>query len=412
MDQNLTDMRKRVLFVLGGLAMGGVETYIARLAKELSAKKCEVDILLLSSKFDPQLMAEVSTSANVIIFERFGYFSASSWLNAFMPFKSQLKEYDVVHVVDLLTLGFVYLNQTAIRFKALSIGIYHSLELVWWEEKNVYFRRKLLELYRRNVSLTLFPSESVAQMASDLTRVPISNMSILPLGIDLGKYTWCTPSIRSRRIVSVGRLVDFKTYNRHVISQLGVFRKFGDFEYYIYGDGPEKKHLQEIAAEHGVLEYVHFMGQIDYEALPQVLNEAFCFIGSGTALIEASAAGVPSIVGIESINTPSTCGFFSEIIGYSYNEAFATTRRVAISEDFERLAGLNEEQYALLSSQHRVKAREFDLIHTSSVFLELSNKIPDFSVSINRWRAIVSFCFAVLRFGPRALKERFNLRSA
>lgn len=402
-------MRKRVLFVLGGLGMGGVETYIIRLARELNSKNCEIDILLLSNKYNPQLLTEVRQYANVVIFEKFGFLGASSWLNAFIPFKSKIKEYDIVHVVDLLTLGFVSLNQDVIKFKALSIGIYHSLELVWWRDKKVYFRQKLLELYGQNVSLTLFPSESVAQIASDETGVSLNDLSILPLGIDLSRYTWCIPLVSSKRIVSVGRLADFKSYNRHVISQLGIIRQHGNFEYYIYGDGPEKNRLKDIAAEYGVLEYVHFMGQVDYSDLPRVLNEAFCFVGSGTSLIEASSAGLPSIVGIESIQTPSTCGLFSEISGYSYNEMSATTKRVGIAEVFEGLVGLTEQQYVQLSMMHRLKAKEFDLHQTSTDFLDLSFKTPNFNVSINRWVAVASFFFAILRFGPRALKGRFNL---
>lgn len=403
-------MSKSVLFVLGGFIIGGVETYVTRLSKELSLKGCEVSIIILSDKFNPKLIDEISNYAKVEFFENFSFLGASSWLNAYMPFKGQPKRYDVVHVVDHLTLGFVYLNQDVIKFNSLSIGIYHSLELDWWEDKKVYFRRKLLELYRRNISLTLFPNENTAQMASNQTGVPIGDLNILPLGIELSKYSWCNPSISSKRIVSVGRLADFKVYNRHVITELNNFRKFGNFEYYIYGVGAELANLQKLAIEHDVQEYVHFMGQIDYKELPNVLNEAFCFIGSGTVLIEASSAGIPSIVGIESIKTPNTCGFFSEIIGYSYNEMTATNNRIAITSVFESLVALNEEQYLRLSEQHRDKAKEFDLRLTASKFLDLSSGKPDFNISINRWASIGSFLFAILRFGSRSFKGRHNVK--
>lgn len=403
-------MSKSILFVLGGFIIGGVETYVTRLSKELSLKGCEVSIIILSDKFNPKLIDEISNYAKVEFFENFSFLGASSWLNAYMPFKGQPKRYDIVHVVDHLTLGFVYLNQDVIKFNALSIGIYHSLELDWWEDKKVYFRRKLLELYRKNIPLTLFPNESTAQMGSNQTGVPIGDLKILPLGIELSKYSWCNPSISSKRIVSVGRLADFKVYNRHVITKLNNFRKFGNFEYYIYGVGAELANLRKLAIEHDVQEYVHFMGQIDYKELPSVLNEAFCFIGSGTVLIEASSAGIPSIVGIESIKTPNTCGFFSEIIGYSYNEMTATNNRIAITSVFESLVALSEDQYLRLSVQHRNKAKEFDLELTASKFLDLSSEKPDFSISINRWASIGSFLFAILRFGSRSFKGRHNVK--
>ena len=401
-------MSKSVLFVLGGFIIGGVETYVTRLSKELSKNGCVLTIIILSNKYNSKLIEEISKYAKIIIFENFSFLSASSWLNAYIPFKDELIKYDLVHVVDHLTLGFIYLNQNVIKFDALSIGIYHSRELDWWEDKNIYFRRKLLELYRKNISLTLFPNENTAQIASRQTRVPMDDLDILPLGIELTKYASCNPSFDSKRIVSVGRLADFKVYNKHIISELNNIRKFGEYEYYIYGIGAELVNLQKLAKEHNVKEYVHFMGQVDYKELPNVLNNAFCFVGSGTVLIEASAAGIPSIVGIESIKTPHTCGFFSEIIGYSYNEMTATNIRIAINDVFKNLVALNLEQYLKLSEQHRTKAYEFDLQSTAIKFLDLSSKQPDFNISVNRWISISSFIFAILRFGSSSFKGRHN----
>lgn len=406
-------MDKRVLFVLGGLAMGGVETYIVRLADALVKKGCRVDVYILSNNYNERLMSELSAKAEVSIFEKASFLGASSWVNAFLPVKTGATdtEYDVVHVVDLLMLGFVFLNRETIHFKALSIGIYHSLELSWWRDRNVYFRRKLIELYDRNIHLTLFPNESTADFASQLAGVSAEKLKLLPLGISLSKYSDSSPLKESKRIVSVGRLVDFKVYNQHMIRQLATVREFGDFEYYIYGEGPEKDALSKLANDNGVSSYVHFMGQVDYDDLPQVLNGAFCFIGSGTTIIEASAAGIPSIVGIESIETPDTCGFFSEVDGYSYNEVSATTNRISFSTALEWLNGLTDCAYDNLSNAHRKKAAEFDLKNTSLDFLELSNESPDFNFSYNRWKAMFSFFISIIRFGPSALKNRFDNKS-
>lgn len=404
---------RRILFVLGGLAMGGVETYIVRLAKELTLIGCSVELLILSNKFDPRLMSEISRYTTVTVLENAKFLTASSWVNAFLPVHGKIAktEYDIVHVVDLLTLGFIFLNKDIIKFKALSIGIYHALEVSWWRDRNTYFRRKLIELYDRNITLTLFPSESVAKWAGDLVGVASEKLDILPLGVDLSKYDKCTPSRSSRKIVSVGRLVGFKIYNRHMISQLSLIRRLDDFEYYIYGEGPEKESLQNLARECGISDYVHFMGQVEYEDLSRVLSDVFCFIGSGTTIIEASAAGIPSIVGIESIKTPCTCGFFSDVAGYSYNEESATSKRITFYEALVWLNGLTEVAYNESSLNHRKKAMEFDLRNTASEFLSMSCKRPDFNFSFDRWRALISFSLSIIRFGPRALKSRFDKTS-
>jgi 1,2-diacylglycerol 3-alpha-glucosyltransferase len=400
----------RILFVLGGLAIGGVETYVVRLAKELNRQRHSVDVILLSARADKKLMAEISTCARVQVIENASFLSASSWVNALLPLgrKFQKEAYDVVHVVDMLTLGFVYLNRRLIQAKHLSIGIYHAKELTWWRDRPVYFRRKLLELFDQNVGLTLFPSQVMAELGAQLAGQPVEEMHVLPLGIDLSRYAHCAPDHKSTKIVSVGRLVDFKMYNRHMISQLAQIRRLRAFEYFVYGDGPEKDALQRLSEQCGVADYVHFMGAIEYKTLPGLLNGVFCFVGSGTSIIEASAAGIPSVVGIESIKTPHTCGFFSDVVGAAYNELSATTHRMAFVDIFGQLVSMNESAYLALSTAHRAKAAEFDIQHTAAELVSMSNRAPNFNFSFSRWLALASFFLSVIRLGPQALKRRFD----
>ncbi|MBL0666732.1 MULTISPECIES: glycosyltransferase [Aeromonas] len=403
-----------ILFVLGGLNIGGVETYVIRLAKELREQGENIDFILLSNSFNAKNYEELSKFASIYILDYFPLISSSSWLNAMSLCGEKLEEklgkkYDIVHVVDLMTLGFVFFNKDKINFTNLSIGIYHAKEISWWRDRSCYFRESLLKLYDKNVMLTLFPNEFMLKLADDLIDSDLSESHILPLGIDLEKYKAISPIKSSLKIVSVGRLVDFKTYNRHVITLLKELREIAPFEYFIYGDGPEKNDLLNLAKKLGVCDFVHFMGSVEYSDLHSVLDGCFCFIGSGTTIIEASSAGIPSIVGIESIKMPLTCGFFSEVKGFSYNEDGATDTRVSIYDKISSLYYMNNEEFQYLSGLHRDKAAEFNIKKTTSLFVSYSSKKPDFSLKINRYRALLSFIFSVLKFGPNALKSRFDL---
>ncbi|MEF9674377.1 glycosyltransferase family 4 protein [Pseudomonas sp. PCH446] len=401
---------KNILFVMGGLAMGGVETYVVRLATEIQKQGHAVTVILLSSKYDESLFQKLSSVATVHIVEYFPFFGASSWLNALVPANaSSHSHFDVVHVVDLLTLSYMYFQRKKYSFAALSIGIYHSREIVWWRDRNIYFRKKMLELYDQNVKLTLFPNESTAEIAATYKTLDNSEVALLPLGVSLENYRMCCPGKQSLKLLSVGRLVDFKVYNKHVISVLSSLRLLDDFQYFIYGDGPEKEALQSYSVQCGVAQFVHFMGEVKYSDLPEILNDAFCFIGSGTTLIEASAAGLPSIVGIESISTSHTCGFFSDIDGYSYNEASATSRRIPIVECIEMLYRMEVSQYNSLSDAHRAKAGQFNIEETASKFIDLTTDYPNFEIRFSRCRAILSFVYSIIKLGPKALKSRFDI---
>ena len=135
---------KNILFVLGGLSIGGVETYVVRLAKELKEQGNSIDILLLSGKYDVGLFSQLSKFASVTIIEKVSFLGASSWINSLLPNSNRSDiHYDVVHVVDLLTLAYVYFNRKHYSFTGLSIGIYHSKEICWWRERNIYFRKKI-----------------------------------------------------------------------------------------------------------------------------------------------------------------------------------------------------------------------------------------------------------------------------
>lgn len=395
---------KSVLFVLGALGMGGVETYIVRMSRELAAQGGRVEILLLSKKIDDGLRRGLEGVANITVFEKYPYLTASSWLNGMSLLDRQMGPYDIVHVVDLLTLGFVYFNRDRIRFDFLSIGIYHSAEFEWWRERGVYFRDCHLNIFERNIDLNLFPNEVAAQLAG----CKIDQGAVLPLGVDLEKYRDVRPGFLSKKIVSVGRLVAFKKYNRHVISSLAELRSSGDYQYFVYGNGPELGALRRLAEYHGVARFVHFEGSVDYHMLPEIFNGSFCFVGSGTSIIEASASGVPAVVGIESLDDPVTCGYFSDLVGYSYNEAVATDVRLPIVEVIKSLSCLSEDDYKALSGRHREKAANFDIKMTSKLFVELSGKAPDFSMNFSRRRSLISFFGALLRFGPTALKKRFD----
>lgn len=402
-------MAKNILFVLGGLAMGGVETYVVRMASELQSHGHSVTVVILSNKSDPLLLQQLKSVADVHVIEYFSFLGASSWLNALVPSRAVAGiHFDVVHVVDLLTLAYVYFQRKKYSFDAMTIGIYHSREIMWWRGRGVYFRSKMLELYDQNAELTLFPNESTAVIAARYKALDFASLKILPLGISLERYASASPCQRSLKLVSVGRLVDFKVYNRHVISILADLRQLASFEYYIYGDGPERESLVKLAEASGVAQFVHFKGGIQYSELASVLDGAFCFIGSGTTLIEASAAGVPSIVGIESIPTPDTCGFFSDVEGYSYNELSATDYRVSIRQCIASLVDLDEQGYQQLALAHRKKASEFDIKSTSKVFVDVLNRAPNFDISFSRCRAVLSFVWSVLTLGPRALKSRFD----
>lgn len=105
--------------------------------------------------------------------------------------------------------------------------------------------------------------------------------------------------VRTKRIVSVGRLHKQKNYELAINAFARIAQEFPDYSYEIYGDGAERMHLQEIVADLGLEDRINFMGHCTnvlakiYDAELFVMSSNY--EGLSNALIEAVAIGLPII---------------------------------------------------------------------------------------------------------------------
>ncbi len=101
------------------------------------------------------------------------------------------------------------------------------------------------------------------------------------------------------RFLSIGRLLALKAFH------LGVraFAKAGlqDAEYWIVGDGPERKRLEALARRLGVADRMRFFGQIPREEVLRLLGQVHVLVhpslhdSGGWVCLEAMAAGRPVV---------------------------------------------------------------------------------------------------------------------
>ena len=70
----------------------------------------------------------------------------------------------------------------------------------------------------------------------------------------------------------------------------------------ILGDGPDGEEVRRLVAEHGLASVVHVRGFVEPEDVEEALDRAMCLVlpsrreGYGLVVVEASAAGTPSVV--------------------------------------------------------------------------------------------------------------------
>lgn len=355
---------KKVLFINSSFELGGIETFLVRAAEKLEGK-VKFTLLLMSDSINIELLDKFKRYGNVVFLKDILLLNITKYaiLRTILPLnKSKVRalfnDIDIIHASCSFSLPLMrrvssILNENIIE----SIGVYHSREFLWGDKSRL-MRKKQISLFSDvSAENIIFMNDYTVSMYSSTYNKNYKNA--LPIGIEIERYMDCLPNARSGRIVSIGRLVDFKTYNYHMIMCLAKlesqYRKKITFE--IYGDGPEMENLKKMADDKNI--NAKFLGKLEYNEMPAILNGASLFVGSGTAIVEAAAAGVPCIIGIESIQKPLTYGFITETKGLSFQEMGLDYPMHSYSDVINNLCSMSEDDYASLSAKHRVRAKVF-----------------------------------------------------
>ncbi len=144
-------------------------------------------------------------------------------------------------------------------------------------------------------------------------KTDLSSSPVIALPIDQHEPVWHPGDMSRVRIVSVGRLVDFKAYNLGAARIVKACRERGiEVSWDIYGYGPLEAEIRDCADAMFVSQHVCLKGKLDYSSFSTVVAGYDLFIGMGTSVIEAAVLGVPSICAIVDEET-SSYGYVSDL---------------------------------------------------------------------------------------------------
>jgi len=103
------------------------------------------------------------------------------------------------------------------------------------------------------------------------------------------------------RLLSVGRLVHVKAFDLGLRAFAQIQHRFPGTEYWIVGQGPERKRLETLACELGITAKVRFLGHIAREQVLEKVTECDVLVhpslhdSGGWVCLEAMAAGRPVV---------------------------------------------------------------------------------------------------------------------
>ena len=187
------------------------------------------------------------------------------------------------------------------------------------------------------------------------------------------------------RIVSVGRLVPFKSYNVYAPIIIRKLRDAGiDATWDIWGYGPDEAVIASKAKEYKVNDFVKLRGKLPHELFDKTVSSYDLFVGMGTAVLEAAKTGTPVCVAVE--NQRDACyGHLHEapidsvgdrVVGFHERKLYEALSAFAAKSSQEqstigekgavaarrRESKLSEFVAAILSAQPIGEARFFDRV--------------------------------------------------
>jgi glycosyltransferase involved in cell wall biosynthesis len=202
----------------------------------------------------------------------------------------------------------------------------------------------------------------IASVVPHVLRPPVE---VIHHGIELDRFTPSrshAPSARPPRITSVGRLVEKKGYTDLLRALARLVDRGESFRCDIYGDGPDREHLERLRDDLGLRGHVAFQGAQDSTHIREVLQSSDLFAltpcvtndgdrdGIPNVLVEAMACGLPVVT--------TTSGGITELVHHGENGLVSRPGDVAaISGAVARLLGDAELRRRLgEAARHSVEA--------------------------------------------------------
>lgn len=133
--------------------------------------------------------------------------------------------------------------------------------------------------------------------------LPPSRLEVVPNGTDLPALRPRQPApSRSTTFISVSNLTRTKGIDDNLLALAQILEEgYRDWRYVVIGDGPERRRLQDLAAQKSLAGHVDFLGRLDYAHTMEKLAEADVFAlpswneAFGIVYLEAMARRVPPI---------------------------------------------------------------------------------------------------------------------
>ena len=361
--------------------LGGIETLMARVSRWLVENGHEVTVLTDSEQNLGDLLSRQTRC--IALGEDFRdlcyyYHAERLWKRLNIPSPNVIKSFN-------LRASWIACQLAAIAGNACKViaGIYapNVFKVDYGPERTAYWMVERLHL--KNFIDNIPSSARVFCWADDMeefNEVYHQRGVLWPLPIDTKQFL---PAVRRPRwgnLVSIGRISFMKEYNLYMIDIVRSLREKGyDVTWSVYGEGTYEPEVRRRIKDQHLEGVIQLHGLLPYEKFWQALEDAYVFVGMGTAILEASFFGVPNVFARPYDREGWTYGPVYRLpLGYTV-PLDGSQPSLKVIDEIERVLRLSPTEYAAEEARVRKHVQGHDFETGMQHFLKLVQEAESFA---------------------------------
>jgi len=364
------------------LVMGGAERYLVNLSEGLLDEGHEVTIILVEAK--GPLLADVDKRCRMIVMNKTRVIKSISSLTSIfkenspdviISFQTHMNVSTLIAMALAKTTVPVIITEHAPIANHLNIGAPMLTRI-----KNGVMLTLVKNLYKR-ANKFIGVSTSVAQQYAEFSAIPRQNVRVIATPIvtpmllmraaQAPTHPWLIEKTHPV-IISMGRLVGEKD-QATLIRAFGLLRKQMNARMIIFGEGVERKNLEEIIQNLGIGKDVDLPGEVLNPF--REMSQADLYVhsakleGFGNVLVEALACGLPVIatdcpVGPREILSDGQYGVLTPV-GDEY----------VLAKEMYRVLNMSKLEKDRIINAGKERANEFTLNHSVKSYMDIIREL-------------------------------------
>ena len=333
--------------------VGGIESHVYYLAKELARRGNRVEIVTTrTEKASPKV--ETLDGIKVLRLPSFGKHPLGWVLSSIYIIPKVLSLARKCDVIHCHTFAFALSGTVAnlLARRPLVVTVHESHFLRFAKKK---LMRPFLRLPLRRASILLSTSKEI----DGVTRGLLPRARTLPIvnGIDTEMFKAVAPGLAKDEgefvIVCPRRLVE-KNGVEYLLRALPLLKGRLKVKVYSVGDGPLRHHLEALVRQLGVADQVVFMGSVDNARMPSVFASADLVVIP--SLVEATSIAALEAMACERVVAASRVGGLPEIIDDLVGVLFESGSPQAIADAVLTMARRSDRSDLGREARRRVQA--------------------------------------------------------